>query len=58
MSRWRPRFYAAIRAVLPGTTVVSIGHRGTLAAMHDRQFAMVPDAKGVFTPRAVESAAA
>lgn len=29
--------YAAIRAALPGTTIVSIGHRSSLNAAHDRR---------------------
>lgn len=48
--------YAAIRTALPQTTIVSIGHRSTLAEMHDRQLAMTPSDDGVFTPRAKEKA--
>lgn len=34
------RLYANLRARLPGTTVVSIGHRSTLKAFHDRELAL------------------
>ena len=37
------RLYALLRERLPETTVVSIGHRSTLAAFHDRQLAMEPE---------------
>jgi len=50
--------YAAVRAALPTTTIVSIGHRSTLTQMHDRLFAMVSGPDGVFTPRATERAMA
>lgn len=42
------RLYALLRERLPATTVVSIGHRGTLAAFHARRlvFAPEPDAPG------------
>ncbi|WP_342360556.1 ABC transporter ATP-binding protein/permease [Terrarubrum flagellatum] len=42
--------YAAIRKTLPNTTIVSIGHRSTLAEMHDRKLTMSPGADGVFKP--------
>jgi putative ATP-binding cassette transporter len=44
--------YATLRRALPGTTVVSIGHRSTLRAMHDRVIAMKPVAEGgrLFAP--------
>ena len=42
--------YRALKERLPGTTVVSIGHRATLAAFHDRRIAMRPSAGGPFTP--------
>ena len=35
---------------LPGTTIVSIGHRSTLNALHDRRVEMQPEG-GRFTPR-------
>jgi putative ATP-binding cassette transporter len=43
--------YKAIATLLPDTTVVSIGHRSTLVAMHDRQLVMQPNEDGSFTPR-------
>jgi len=45
------KIYAMLRERLPKSSIVSIGHRDTLAAFHTRHFAMSPDAKGVFTPR-------
>ncbi len=44
--------YAMLREKLPGTTVVSIGHRSTLKAMHDRIVEMRPEGGGgrVFRP--------
>jgi vitamin B12/bleomycin/antimicrobial peptide transport system ATP-binding/permease protein len=41
--------YALLKERLPGTTVVSIGHRSTLVAMHDRQIELVSGADGLFT---------
>ena len=35
--------YALLRERLPGTTIVSIGHRSTLTAFHGRQFAVHHD---------------
>ena len=35
---------------LPDTTIVSIGHRSTLAAFHERRIDMRPGADGLFTP--------
>lgn len=43
--------YAALRATLPQVTIISIGHRSTLAVLHDRQLAMTPDPVGIFTLR-------
>ena len=43
--------YAAIAERLPKTTIVSIGHRSTLMAMHKRHLTMEPDGEGVFSPR-------
>jgi putative ATP-binding cassette transporter len=34
---------------------VSIGHRSTLAAFHDRRVEMRPAAEGVFTPTEVQA---
>jgi putative ATP-binding cassette transporter len=44
--------YQALRTALPATTIVSIGHRSTLKAMHDRIIAMKPVGEGgrLFTP--------
>ena len=38
--------YRVIKERLPGTTVVSIGHRSTLAAFHDRRMEMRPTPTG------------
>ena len=35
--------YRLIEAKLPGTTVVSIGHRSTLEAFHQRNVVLTPD---------------
>jgi vitamin B12/bleomycin/antimicrobial peptide transport system ATP-binding/permease protein len=43
------RIYAMLKAELPQTTLVSIGHRGTLKAMHQRQIEMRPT-DGVYSP--------
>jgi vitamin B12/bleomycin/antimicrobial peptide transport system ATP-binding/permease protein len=44
--------YETLRTELPGATIVSIGHRSTLKAMHDRIVEMKPQAGGgrVFQP--------
>jgi putative ATP-binding cassette transporter len=42
--------YRIVREHLPNTTVVSIGHRSTLAAFHDRRLDMRPTSEGLFTP--------
>jgi vitamin B12/bleomycin/antimicrobial peptide transport system ATP-binding/permease protein len=42
--------YRVIKERLPNTTVVSIGHRSTLAAFHDRRMNMQADQGGLFTP--------
>ncbi len=44
--------YAVLKEQLPGTTVVSIGHRSTLKAMHDRIIEMKPSGDGgrLFAP--------
>ncbi|CAN7647393.1 ABC transporter ATP-binding protein/permease [Bosea sp. LjRoot90] len=44
--------YAVIRRELPQTSVVSIGHRSTLRAMHDGLVAMEKNADGTFSPKA------
>ncbi|GJD77712.1 ABC transporter ATP-binding protein/permease [Methylobacterium gregans] len=43
--------YRMLRQRLPGTTIVSIGHRSTLNALHDRRVEMQPGDGGLFTPR-------
>jgi putative ATP-binding cassette transporter len=44
------RIYSILRERLPDTTIVSIGHRRTLLAFHDRHLAMAADDAGVFSP--------
>ncbi|QGM97981.1 ABC transporter ATP-binding protein/permease [Methylocystis parvus] len=43
--------YAMLRERLPEATIVSIGHRSTLHAYHDRQIVMEAGADGLFAPR-------
>jgi vitamin B12/bleomycin/antimicrobial peptide transport system ATP-binding/permease protein len=50
--------YAALREALPATTLVSIGHRSSLIAIHDRRIELQKDATGLFTPREVLPAGA
>jgi putative ATP-binding cassette transporter len=42
--------YRVIKEKLPGTTVVSIGHRSTLAAFHDRRLEMRARDNGLYAP--------
>jgi putative ATP-binding cassette transporter len=35
--------YAVLAARLPATTLISIGHRSTLAAFHHRRLGMAPE---------------
>ena len=49
--------YRALREALPNTTVVSIGHRSTLGALHDRQLVMTPSPDGTFMPQERRAAA-
>jgi len=44
--------YAVIRRELPQTSIVSIGHRSTLRALHDGLVTMEKNADGTFTPKA------
>jgi putative ATP-binding cassette transporter len=37
------KLYALLQERIPGVTIVSIGHRSTLAAFHDRRFALHPE---------------
>ncbi|TVR10158.1 MAG: ABC transporter ATP-binding protein/permease [Salinarimonadaceae bacterium] len=50
--------YQVMREKLPDTTLISIGHRSTLAAFHDRRVVMVESAPGLYEPRMPEPAAA
>jgi putative ATP-binding cassette transporter len=50
--------YAAIRAMLPATSVVSIGHRSSLINMHDRRIEMHLRDDGLFSVRDVAKAGA
>ncbi|WP_400766311.1 ABC transporter ATP-binding protein/permease [Methylosinus sporium] len=43
--------YAMLRERLPNTTIVSIGHRSSLLAFHQRHIAMEQEADGTFAPR-------
>ncbi|RYY15292.1 MAG: ABC transporter ATP-binding protein/permease, partial [Alphaproteobacteria bacterium] len=45
--------YRMLRERLPGTTIVSIGHRSTLHALHERRLDMQPANDGRFVPREV-----
>ena len=40
--------YRMLSAVLPNTTIVSIGHRSTLIALHRRHIEMQPNQGGIF----------
>ncbi|QFU15702.1 ABC transporter ATP-binding protein/permease [Microvirga thermotolerans] len=42
--------YAMLKAKLPETTIVSIGHRSTLAAFHDRRIDMRRQDDGLYAP--------
>jgi len=42
--------YRMLSEVLPNTTIVSIGHRSTLIALHRRHIEMEPGQGGVFEP--------
>jgi putative ATP-binding cassette transporter len=48
------RLYSLLRERLPGTTVVSVGHRSTLRAFHARRLTVTPNGTG---PARVEEAA-
>jgi len=47
--------YRVIQERLPQTTLISIGHRSTLGAYHERRLEMRPTDRGLFTPVEVES---
>src|SRR5262249_27408753 len=42
--------YGVLAEVLPSTTIVSIGHRSTLIALHRRYIEMEPGPDGIFEP--------
>ena len=42
--------YRMLSEVLPDTTIVSIGHRSTLIALHRRHIEMQPGQGGIFEP--------
>ncbi len=42
--------YRMLRERLPDTTIVSIGHRSTLAAFHDRRLDLAAGRDGIFSP--------
>jgi len=42
--------YRMLSEVLPSATIVSIGHRSTLIALHRRHIAMEPGQGGIFEP--------
>ena len=43
--------YSMLSEVLPNTTIVSIGHRSTLIALHRRHIEMEQGQRGIFEPR-------
>jgi putative ATP-binding cassette transporter len=50
--------YGILATRLPKTTIVSIGHRSTLATFHTRRLDMTATEGGQFTPRDAPAAAA
>ncbi|MDQ6702981.1 MAG: ABC transporter ATP-binding protein/permease [Pseudomonadota bacterium] len=50
--------YEILAKILPGTTIVSIGHSASLAQFHKRHIEMRPSDPGIFTPAEVECKAA
>jgi putative ATP-binding cassette transporter len=48
--------YAMIGEMLPATTLVSIGHRATLAEFHDRTITLVPRPEGGYVPQVTREA--
>ncbi len=51
------RLYRLLQEKLPATTIVSIGHRSTLEAFHERYVALAPDGEG-FSLQDVRASAA
>ncbi|UMY19167.1 ABC transporter ATP-binding protein/permease [Methylobacterium organophilum] len=52
------KIYTMLREKLPGTTIVSIGHRSTLHAHHDARIDLQPANDGRFVPKALPAPAA
>jgi putative ATP-binding cassette transporter len=52
------KIYAMLAKKLPSTTIVSIGHRASLAEFHRRHLEMQPSSPGIFTPAEVQLKAA
>jgi putative ATP-binding cassette transporter len=50
--------YRMLKQRLPDTTIVSIGHRSSLAAFHARRLDMTEGGAGTFTPRETKAEAA
>jgi vitamin B12/bleomycin/antimicrobial peptide transport system ATP-binding/permease protein len=50
--------YEILAGKLPGTTIVSIGHRASLAQFHKRHIEMRPSRAGIFTPTEIAFKAA
>jgi putative ATP-binding cassette transporter len=48
--------YRALSTGLPGATIISIGHRSTLTALHDRHIDMREGADGLFEPADIRAA--
>ena len=49
--------YGVLARDLPQTTLISIGHRSTLDALHRRHLRMTPASEGMFLPRETKQAA-
>ena len=47
--------YKAFAERMPDATIVSIGHRSTLNAFHQRRIVMTPDASGTFAAKSAET---
>jgi putative ATP-binding cassette transporter len=50
--------YRMLRRELPNATIVSIGHRSTLLALHDERVDMAAQPEGAFSPRLMAQAVA
>jgi len=51
------RLYALLREHLPGTTLLSVGHRSTLRAFHARRLVVTPNGAGPATLEEVAASA-